>query len=267
MSHNSAPDHDHEGQCDPELADFIEDSAAERGEEAACALMRLMERIEDSEKSHAEISHEWMHGLSGFLGGLLTTLAEEAMIDLEDMESAVAYAAIECDLDLGSSDDSDDLVTELEDEHLQSFLEMAQVTGMPVVGEAVANFVASIERELEAMAVSAVEQAPKPKRLPPQHVIKGVLLAELVAQLARVLRAVPDVGYGLSRVAVQTAMSETIGEQEDAAVAAATEVPQAIRRAQVVARTARRRTAAAKSAETKAKATPKKRPSKRRPAP
>jgi len=60
----------------------------------------------------------------------------------------------------------------------------------------------------------------------------------LITQLTRSLRAVPDVGYGLSRVFLQTAMSETLGEQENAAMTAVTEGPQAIRRAQVIAKAA-----------------------------
>jgi len=255
---NDAADDD-EFDCSPDLADFIESEAGERGEEAAHSLMRFMERMEDGEideMSDAQVSHEWIHGLGGFLGGLLRTLSEETVFSYEDMEIAVADAAAASGLDLTTGQKSDDRVTNLEDEQLDSFIEIAGA-GIPDFLEEVDELATFVRSQINIAASASSRDLPA-------HVMEGALLMALITQLTRSLRAVPDVGYGLSRVFLQTAMSETLGEQENAAMTAVTEGPQAIRRAQVIAKAAVVRPKAAKTSGPKTKR-PKKPAAKRPP--
>lgn len=236
--------------CDPDLAEILESDGEERGEEAALALLRLTARITDTDPDDIEamydpqFAHELMHALTGFLHGLFSTLDDDTELGEKNVALALGdtlawvIAAGPGHL-IGGRDDAGDIVTELEDEQMEAFLEMARATGVPSMDAAAEELAAGIDGAIDelvddAMAAASVDAG----RAPHVAAVKGLVLASLIRTLAQRLRTVPDVGYGLLRVAVSTVVEESTDDQQDATMAAATEGPAAVRRAQSQARAA-----------------------------
>lgn len=226
--------------CDPELATFLESDADERGEEAALGLIRFTARLADvdpddvDEVFDPQFHHELMHSLTGFLGGMLTAIRSET--DIDDGNLGTALFRVVNALDLDEADDADKgaVVTELEDESLASFVELARVSGVPDAADTARELVGDFERSIEAMIDDATKRSGDQGS--PPHVTKAVLIMEVMRGLAERLRAVPDIGFGLLRVTLASIDEATTQEQEGAKNAAVTEGPAAIRRAQVKAR-------------------------------
>jgi hypothetical protein len=99
--------------CGPELADFLESDAEERGEEAVLGLIRLTARLAGVDLDDVEevidpqFHHELVHALIGFLSGVLAALREET--DIGEGNLGTAFFTAVHTFGLEDADDQEDI--------------------------------------------------------------------------------------------------------------------------------------------------------------